>query len=145
MRVPLTIAGLPELESMSSEERSELLRRCGAPGPVRIWIWSFTRGLFLTAILLIFLRTGSGAPQWSNLAGAAVLLGGTICMTWVMHAWTMIRIRGQIRFAIEAASGGGLVPICTRCGHDCGPTTGPRCPECGASRRSSRLAAEESS
>ena len=57
MRVPLTIAGLPELESMSSEERSELLRRCGAPGPVRIWIWSFTRGLFLTAILLIFLNT----------------------------------------------------------------------------------------
>lgn len=135
MRIPLTIAGLPELESLSSEERQELLKSCQAPSPLRLWTWSLTRGLFLTAVALFLFHIGNRAQQLSGPVGVALLLGGTLCLTWLMHMWTMIRIRGQIRMAIEAASNGGLVPICTACGHDCGLTTSPRCPECGASRR----------
>ncbi|MBQ72144.1 MAG: hypothetical protein CMJ67_04485 [Planctomycetaceae bacterium] len=144
MRIPLTIAGLPELESLSSEERTELLQKCHAPSPLRLWTWNFTRGLFLTSIVLFFFHIGNRAQQLSSTTGVGLLLGGTLCLSWLMPVWTMSRIRGQIRFAIEAASRDGLVPICTRCGHDCGPTTSSRCPECGASRRISSPTAEES-
>ena len=144
MRIPLTIAGLPELESLNSGERADLLASCNAPSPLRLWTSSLIRGMCVAAVVFFFLHIGSGARQLAGPVGAAILLGGTLCLTWVMHALRMIRIRGQIRLAIEAASRGGLVPICMACGHDCSRTTATKCPECGAPRRVSRLARKDS-
>ncbi|MBC03039.1 MAG: hypothetical protein CMJ34_07030 [Phycisphaerae bacterium] len=135
MRMPLTIAGLPELESLTSDQRRELLAACKAPSALRLWTSNLARGMCLAAVLFFILHLGNGARQITGPIGVGILLIGISGMTLVMHLWTITRIRGQIRMAIEAASIGGLVPICTRCGHDCTRITATRCPECGASRR----------
>ena len=135
MRIPLTIARLPELESLSSQERHSLLAACRVPNPLRLWTGSLIRGMFLTAIVFLFLHLNDAAQRLAGPVGAITILFGTLVLTWVMHAWTIIRIRGQLRLAIESASRDGLVPICLGCGHDCSATERSTCPECGASRR----------
>ena len=135
MYVPLTISGLPELQSLSEDQRRRLLTGCQAPGPLRLWMFNFSRGLFLAATLFLLLHINDSAQRLAGVLGATVFLGSTTGLTLVMHVWTITRIRGQVRMAIEAASSGGLVPICLRCGHDCSGSTVERCPECGTSRR----------
>lgn len=135
MHVPLTISGLPELQSLSDDQRRRLLVSCQAPGPLRLWMFNLSRGLFLAAILFLLLHANDSAQRLAGAIGAVVFLGSTAGMALLMHVWTITRIRGQVRMAIEAASSGGLVPICLQCGHDCSGSTADRCTECGASRR----------
>lgn len=134
MRIPLTIARLPELDSLSSEERKALLAECRVPNPLRLWTGSLIRGMFLTAIVFLFLHLNDMTQRLAGPVGAIAILLATFALTWLMHAWTIIRIRGQLRLAIESASRDGLVPICLSCGHDCSATQGSTCPECGVSR-----------
>ena len=135
MRIPLTIGGLPELASLSADERQALLRACDAPGPLRLWSYNFSRGIFLAALLFLMLHLNGLAQQLSGPLGAVVMLVATVLFAYAMHVLTVIRIRGQFRLAMEAANRGGLVPVCLACGHDCSATDSDRCPECGASRR----------
>ena len=135
MRIPLTIGGLPELASLSSEERRDLLRACDAPGPLRLWSYNLSRGIFLAALLFLLLHLNGATQQLRGWPGATAMLVATIVLAYLMHVLTVIRIRGQFRLAMEAANRGGLVPVCLACGHDCSATDSDRCPECGASRR----------
>lgn len=135
MHVPLTISGLPELQSLSDEERQRLLASCQAPGPLRLWMFNFSRGLFLAAFVFLLMHINDSAQRLAGPLGVVAFLGGTAAFGLASHFWTITRIRGQLRMAIEAASTGGLVPICLRCGHDCSGSSAQRCSECGASRR----------
>lgn len=135
MRVPLTIAGLPELQSFTRAERARLLAAAHAPGPVRLWAFNLSRGVFLAAVAFLVLHFNGISQQLVGPLGVIALLGGTAVFGCLVHFWTITRIRGQLRIAIESASRGRLVPICLQCGHDCSSVESERCPECGADRR----------
>jgi DNA-directed RNA polymerase subunit RPC12/RpoP len=134
MRIPLTIGGLPELASLSDAERATLLKSCDAPGPLRLWSYNLSRGIFLAALLFLVLHWGGISQSLAGAFGAIVLVLATLVFAVLMHIVTIVRVRGQFRLAMEAGSRGGLVPICLRCGHDCSTIDSNRCPECGASR-----------
>ena len=135
MRVPLTIAGLPELQSFTPAERARLLDAANAPGPIRLWTFNLSRGVFLAAVVFLFLHLNDFSQQLVGAPGVIALLGATFVFGCLLHLWTMTRIRGQLRMAIEAASRGRLVPLCLQCGHDCSSVDSERCPECGGNRR----------
>ena len=135
MRIPLTIAGLPELSSLSPDERRALMRSCDAPGPLRLWSYNISRGIFLAALLFLLLHGGGLAQRLTGTLGVILMLALTLGFAYLMHVVTLIRIRGQFRLAMKAATRDGLVPICLGCGHDCAAAESDRCPECGASRR----------
>jgi hypothetical protein len=137
MRIPLTIAGLPELSSLSDAERRALLKACDAPGPLRLWSYNLSRGIFLAALLFLLLHGGGWSQQLAGAVGAIVLVLATLVFAVLMHAVTIVRIRGQFRIALEESTIGTLPPICLHCGHDCAAIDSRRCPECGSWRRSS--------
>lgn len=133
VRIPLTVAGLPELAAFSESERAALLRHAGDPGPIRLWIRNLSIGTLVS--IMVF-----AVAHWTDLlppTGAIGILFVLITVglsTWVVHAIRMIQIRGRLRMAMARASVGELVPICLACGHDCRGIDSDRCSECGAPR-----------
>ena len=137
MRIPLTIGGLPELASLSDAERAALLKSCDAPGPLRLWSYNLSRGIFLAALLFLLLHGGGWVQQITGVVGAIAMVVATLFFAVLMHAVTIVRIRGQFRIALAESAIGTLPPICLHCGHDCAAIESRRCPECGSWRRSS--------
>ena len=137
MRIPLTIGGLPELASLSDAERAALLKSCDAPGPLRLWSYNLSRGIFLAALLFLVLHWGGISQSLAGAFGAIGLVMATMVFAVLMHVATIVQIRGQLRIAVEESSIGDLPPICLHCGHDCSAIESRRCPECGSWRRSS--------
>lgn len=145
MRIPWTIAGLPELQSLSPDERARLLASTGAPSAVRLWSRNFFLGLFVTVVLLFILHLNDTSQRLAGPIGAAAVVVMTFGFTYLSHVWIITRIRGQVRMGIESSSGGDLVPVCIACGYDCTSTDADRCPECGTSRRRGGATPEQAS
>ena len=113
------------------------MKTCDAPGPLRLWSFNLSRGIFLAALLFLLLHGGGLAQRLSGPIGAVLMVVATIAFALVMHVATIVQMRHRIRTAVEEASGGDLPPICLNCGHDCAAIESRRCPECGSWRRSS--------
>lgn len=133
VHVPMTVAGLPELAGFSAEERRRVLRAANCPSPLRLWTYNASRGIALSSVSLILVHLLELDRRMAGLGGATIVVAAAVACTFGFHALSMIRIRGQLRMAIEEASAGGRSPICLSCGHDCAEIQGDRCPECGAS------------
>ena len=129
--IPLTIEKIPEIASLPSSARAEMLAAADAPGPWRLWSYNASRGL-ITTVILIWLGHDlvyRDLPTVESMAVIAMLIATT---TFLWHFWTITRIRGRIRTGIANAAANERTPICLRCGYDCAATDGDACPECGA-------------
>jgi hypothetical protein len=132
--IPLTIARIPEVQSLPTAMRAQILSNAKAPGPVRLWCFNFVRGVACTLVLTL-LGHNLGLGSLAALPSVAFIIGVLLISMAIAHTWTITRIRGQIRFGIEEASRGSRTPICTSCGYDCSEVNSDQCPECGASRQ----------
>jgi hypothetical protein len=132
--IPLTIARIPEVQSLPTAMRAQILSNAKAPGPIRLWCFNFVRGVACTLVLTL-LGHNLGLGSLAALPSVAFIIGILLISMAIAHTWTITRIRGQIRFGIEEASRGSRTPICTSCGYDCSEVNSDQCPECGASRQ----------
>ena len=132
--IPLTIARIPEVQSLPTATRARILSNAKAPGPIRLWCFNFVRGVLCTLVLTL-LGHNLGLSSLAALSSVALIIGVLLISMAIAHTWTIIRIRGQIRLGIEEASRGSRTPICTSCGYDCSRAKSDQCPECGSPRK----------
>ena len=136
MKLIWTFGMMPELEHLSPDEKSRILRTCVKRGTL-VWLWaqSVVLGLLIASLVVTsayILLTGDVRTGPSGLA----ILFYFIFIPIVIILWCqmqMHRIRRQLRKAIVDSTQTDRLPVCLNCGYDPRGTASDRCPECNAS------------
>ncbi len=117
------IRSLPELDHLTGEQRSALLKRC-------VGWWFMCRQVIFCLLIGIAVTGCLGSQLHIAIAAPIGLL-----IVMAAYQFDIHRTRVDIQMQIIEMYRGQQLPICLNCGYDLRSIEVSQCPECGAAVR----------